>query len=79
MAWDRDQWRDLLNAVMNILVPEKARNSLTSWVTVSFSRRILLMELVGWLATLELSKTSRASDRTAAGASSYLLAFVVFL
>jgi hypothetical protein len=31
-----------VNSVMNIQVPQKARDFMTSWVTVSFSRRNLL-------------------------------------
>jgi len=39
---DRDQWRAVVNTVMNHRVTLKARNSLTSWVAVSLSRRIPL-------------------------------------
>jgi hypothetical protein len=42
LCQDRDQWRVLVNMVMNLQVPHKAENFLTSWPTVSFSRRTLL-------------------------------------
>jgi hypothetical protein len=42
LAQDRGQWQALVYTVMNLRVPEKARNFLTSWVTISFSRRTLL-------------------------------------
>jgi hypothetical protein len=39
MAQDRNRWRVLVNTVMNLRVPQNAENFLTSWGTVSFSRR----------------------------------------
>jgi hypothetical protein len=49
LAQDRDQWQALVKTVMKIRVPQKAGNFLISRVTISFSRRTVLLGISGCL------------------------------
>jgi hypothetical protein len=42
VAQNRDQWQVLVNMVISLCISQNARNFLTSWMTISFSRRTLL-------------------------------------
>jgi hypothetical protein len=47
LAEDRDRWRAAVNTVMNVQFPYDGVNLLTSWGTVSLSRRTLLRGVSG--------------------------------
>jgi hypothetical protein len=42
VAQDRGQWRACVKTIMNLQIPERAGNFLTSRVTINVSRRTLL-------------------------------------
>jgi hypothetical protein len=64
MALDRDQWRALLKMVINIRVPYMAENFLTSWGSISFSRRVLLHGVNEWVRQYRIFFLSQKSVST---------------
>jgi hypothetical protein len=42
LAHDRDQWRVLMQTLMDLIVSYKMGNLFSSWATISFSERALL-------------------------------------
>jgi len=57
MAHDREKWQALVKMVIKYQVPQNAGNFLTSWRTISFSRRILLHG-VRWLVVAKSNEVA---------------------
>jgi hypothetical protein len=47
LAQDRDQWRTLVNTVMNLGVPQNARSFLTVWMILAYKEGLCSMESAG--------------------------------
>jgi len=58
MAQNRDKWRTVVNTAMKLRIPQKAENFLSSWATLSISRRALLHG-ISYLHTEQINRVSK--------------------
>ena len=56
---DKDSWRHLVSAGMNVRHPINAGNFIDTWRTLSFSRRTLLRNYLGGVADKSLAQPGR--------------------
>jgi hypothetical protein len=68
LAQDRGRWPAIGNTVVHLRIPSKAGN-LTSWATVSFSRRTPLLEVSYDLFRSTSTDDKKTKDTTAAVAT----------
>ena len=70
LAQGRDRWHILVNVVLNLQIPLNARNFLTNWKAVSFSRTTLLHAVTLYQQQV-LTNTIQKKVISAAQAGSY--------
>jgi hypothetical protein len=46
LVQDSEKWQALVNMAMHLPVPQDARNFLTNWGIVQFSRKVLLHRMI---------------------------------